>query len=97
MPIDHGVSIISQNPCAMVVGVDGGVREDNLSDVLAAGATDVDVGRRLFPSRHPPARRHGMTTDTRSTEARGRTARTSRATLSAADRIPGALKAMVRR
>jgi len=38
-----------------------------------------------------------MTTDTRSTEARGRTARTSRATLSAADRIPGALKAMVRR
>jgi pentose-5-phosphate-3-epimerase len=41
----------------MAVGVDGGVREDNLSDVLAAGATDVDIGRRLFPSRHPPARR----------------------------------------
>jgi len=49
------VSIISQNPCAMPVGVDGvdgGVGEDNLSDVLAAGATDVDIGRRLFPSRH---------------------------------------------
>ena len=52
MPIDHGVSIISQNPCAMAVGLDGGVGEDNLSDVLAAGATDVDIGRRLFPSRH---------------------------------------------
>ena len=38
-----------------------------------------------------------MTTDACSTESRGRTARTSRATLRDADRIPGALKAMVRR
>ncbi len=38
-----------------------------------------------------------MTTDARSTEARGRTARTSRATMLNADRIPGPLKAMVRR
>jgi pentose-5-phosphate-3-epimerase len=33
----------------MPVGVDGGVGEDNLGDVLAAGATYVVVGRRLFP------------------------------------------------
>jgi len=46
------VSIISQNPCAMAVGVDGGDGGDNLSDVLAAGATDVDIGRRHFPTRH---------------------------------------------
>jgi hypothetical protein len=37
-----------------------------------------------------------MTTDTGSTEPRGRTARTSRATMRDAGRIPRALKAMVR-
>jgi hypothetical protein len=38
-----------------------------------------------------------MTTDACRTESRGRTARTSRATMRAADGTPGALKAMVRR
>ncbi|GGM82586.1 hypothetical protein ACFFX1_22670 [Dactylosporangium sucinum] len=30
------------------VGVDGGVGEDNLGSVLAAGATYIVIGRRLF-------------------------------------------------
>jgi ribulose-phosphate 3-epimerase len=40
---------VSRASAAMPVGVDGGVGEDNLGDVLAAGATYVVVGRRLFP------------------------------------------------
>ena len=34
---------------SMPVGVDGGVGEDNLGAILAAGATYVVIGRRLFP------------------------------------------------
>lgn len=39
---------VSQASAALPVGVDGGVGENNLSDVLAAGATYVVIGRRLF-------------------------------------------------
>ena len=35
---------------ALPVGVDGGVGETNLADVVAAGATYVVIGRRLFPT-----------------------------------------------
>ena len=91
------MSIISQNPCAMAVGVDGGVREDNLSTCSPrVRLTSTSAGASFH---HDTIQQGdtGMTTDTSSTEARGRTARTSRATLLATDRIPGALKAMVRR
>ena len=40
---------VSRVSAAMPVGVDGGVGEGNLGDVLAAGATYVVIGRHFFP------------------------------------------------
>ena len=44
------LSKVRRASLALPVGVDGGVGESNLADVVAAGATYVVIGRRLFPT-----------------------------------------------
>lgn len=44
---------VSRASTTMPVGVDGGVGESNLGDILAAGATYIVIGRRLFPITTP--------------------------------------------
>jgi len=47
---------VSGASAARPVGVDGGVGEDILGDVLAAGASYVVIGRRLFAATAPSSK-----------------------------------------
>jgi pentose-5-phosphate-3-epimerase len=46
---------VTRARATLPVGVDGGVGEANLGAVLAAGATYVVIGRRLFPITKQPS------------------------------------------
>ncbi len=47
---------VSRAGAARLAGVDGGVSEGILGDVLAAGASYVVIGRRLFPVTAPSSK-----------------------------------------